>query len=189
MAQKRNRKIVVYAGMPGCGKTTQIMKQIAAFLKQHPKEKVIIYDINREKAYKDFPAISLEQIPHVKSGVYRIVEPDYNLVLATFVETFRNGLLILEDANFYLTAARNMTLWKILVSRRHMGMDVVLTFHSLARIPPYLYEMLNYIILFKTNENIDRVQNKIPNFDKVESIKNKINKNPNKYFHQVIEMM
>lgn len=185
----RNRKIVVYAGMPGCGKTTDILKTINAFLKQHPKEKVIIYDINREKAYAHFPAIDVDKIPFVKSGVYRIVSSDYEGVLKALSETFRNGLVVLEDANYYLTAARNMTLWQILVSRRHMGMDVILTFHSLARVPPYLYEMLNVICLFKTNENVDRVKSKIPNFDKVEKIKNKINKHPNKYYHEVIVQM
>lgn len=175
--------------MPGCGKTTQILKQILAFLKQHPKEKVIIYDINREPAYKNFPICELEQLPALKPGIYRIINPDYNKVLAAISETFRNGLVVLEDANYYLTAARNMTLWQILVSRRHMGMDVVLTFHSLARVPPYLYEMLNYIILFKTNENADRVKSKIPNFEMVDRVKNKINKHLNKYYHEIIEMI
>lgn len=180
----RNRKVIVFCGSRGKGKSTQIEKLINRY-----KEKVLIYDIHGESIYRKFTTIEVNKISKHLKGVAKVINADYDLVLTTLYSDFKNGLIVLEDANFYLNSARNEMLWRMLVQARHRGTDIVLTFHSLARIPPYVYEMMNDLVLFKTSENIDRIKNKIPNFQIIDTEKNLINKHSNNYYFKVLKLM
>lgn len=165
------------------GKTTMLKKIIAS-----QKQRVLIYDINNEEGYDAIPRINFVDIPTFK-GVKKIFHSDHLLCLDMFAKYLRNSLLVLEDANVYVTPARLQSLWNILVSCRHMGLDVCFTFHSLARVPPWLFEMTNDLILFKTSENPERVLAKIPDFEKVYKNWEEIKAHPDPHHKRIINLI
>lgn len=171
-------------GFPGTGKTTLLIKMI-----KKCKEKVLIFDINSEKDYKQFKEIKSDEIKSHKQGIARVTDLDFNKVLKILTTDFKNGLLILDDSNYYLTALRNNELWKILVSRRHLGIDIILTFQSLNRMPQNIIEMINYIILFKTSDSTDKINKRFEDVPKVLETFLILQKHSNRYQHYIINIM
>jgi len=154
---ERARKVMAVVGLTNTGKTTQIKKIIKSF--RHGK--VFILDKFDEKAYKVFPALPRKElIGHLKSGIYRLHSPhkeEQLQIVDQISEKFqKNGLIILEDASAYIPTMEYKPLTNIFAGRRHMGWDTILTFHSINRIPPFVLEALDVMILFKTNDNAEK---------------------------------
>ena len=181
----RLRKLITLIGGRGVGKTTTIIE-----IAKSNKEKVLILDFNAEVKYSQFPTIGIQDIGTF-TGIAKIHVTDFKTFLKYINLFYRNGLLILEDANAYLPTNKdaNKDWWNILVSMRHKGIDCICTYHSVARVPPYLYEMVNDIILFKTSENPERMKNKIPNFDEVFRVWLRLKASNNRYEKKLINIM
>ena len=122
-------------GRRGCGKTTMSKK----LLDRRPKEMpVIIYDINAE--YHDYYAEPFE---------------DFNIFLLRISdEKVRSTYILIEEATiFFSTASNYEEMRNVLVRARHTNNIVQLNFHSFRSVPKNIYELLDYVIVFKTNDN------------------------------------
>lgn len=175
----RGRKRILFIGGTEKGKSTQIRKLIHS-----RKEPVIIHNQGYQKAYAEFPSISLEQVAQMKSGKYQTHDPDHLTFFQTCVQNFRNGLLVAEDTSEYLTHTKNMTVYPLLIKLRHLGVDVIMVFHSLADTPKYVLRQCNEVILFKTGDVWKDCVDKITE-DKVEEFEKKFFtvKNHTNQFH------
>lgn len=182
MSERLNKTIII-AGAPGHGKTTKILELI----KNYPK-KVLIYDVNNEKAYSQFPLIQVNEIKNHSWGVARVFSTDIKTVVKTIDEHFWNGLVVFEDATKYLpSGVANVDYWRsIFTNYRHRNRDYFFTFHSLKRIPPFVYEMSNYLTLFKTREQFDGALKKVPNFNVVQTAYNKVQKAKDKFYNVTV---
>lgn len=74
----------------------------------------------------------------------------------------RNTNLIFEEATGFLRGAVNMKLQKLIIEKRHKNNNLVFLFHSINRVPPVIYEIANYIVLFKTNDQEQAIEKKYP---------------------------
>lgn len=158
---KRNRKLILVIGGVASGKTTFIFNNLKKL-----KEKCIIYDINREEIYKKLPVVSLEKIGIIKKGKWRNICKDPDIFFSTILKKYRNGILICDDFDRYQSVITD-DIRSLVIGYRHLGLDVILVFHSLARVLPIVYENCSDIFLFKTSEQPDRSIYKIPNYEKV----------------------
>ena len=59
-----------------------------------------------------------------------------------------NNKVVFEDASSYINANMKNTLKTLVVYSKQIGCDVYLIFHSINMMPPFLWNMVNYIILF-----------------------------------------
>ena len=160
----RANAVAILVGAPRTGKTTLTKAIIEA-----SKKKVLIYDVNNEEAYDDFKRMPLKKIPGWRSGKFKVFTDDPEELIYQIYQNVRNATIIFEDATSYINRDTTKYLRKILVSRRHMNLDIIFSFHSLNQVPPMIYEMSNYISLKKTNDTIQKVKglNKLPNPDDV----------------------
>ncbi|MGQ9847205.1 MAG: AAA family ATPase [Bacteroidales bacterium] len=158
----RSRRIILVIGCIGSGKTTLITN----FLKKYRNEPIIIYDINREIAYRNIRIIDHRNIRKIKKGIYRSICDDPYVFFDTIKQSFYNGVLILDDFDRYQSQISD-TIKNIIIGHRHKGLDIIIVFHSLARVMPVIYENASDIILFKTTESPDRALYKLPNYEAI----------------------
>jgi len=176
---------VGFVGLPGAGKTTQILKMIEDY--QHGK--VAILDKFQDEKFLIYPEMTREQIPHQQSGIYRVHHSEPLTIIDKFSASFEDGLLVLEDASAYLPKTEYKPMLNLFAGRRHKGIDLILTFHSINRIPPFVLEQLDKMILFKTNDHPEKyLKGNVPNPDLVSEIWQKVNEHPSPYFYWVIDL-
>ena len=124
----------------------------SSFVKNFIKGKnCLVFDINNE--YQDLET-------DVKKPRAKFIG-----LPAEFIETCfkrRNTNLIFEEATGFLRGAVNMKLQKLIIEKRHKNNNLLFIFHSINRVPPVIYEICNYIILFKTNDQENTILNKYP---------------------------
>lgn len=173
-------------GTRGTGKTTFIKR----LLNVHPAEKVLIFDTDDNVAFHEYDAIDAVLIPHVIKGTFRVINPNFELVLDCIDEGFRNGLLILEDATKYVGSIPPKNLQNIILASKQRNVDVLMTFHGFRSIAPRLYAWTNMLELFKTGENLDKIstKNNIPQLEKVLAVAAEVEAHPSKFHHKSIRL-
>lgn len=183
----RECKILIACGKRGVGKTIQTIKMIDEYVAGNPQKgvpprKALIFDVNDEFSsfnylgvQRSIKAIALKDILrfsiHPKIEVRR-VRPfwddgrkmtinDMAEALGIILDNFRNGLLLVEDINKYLSDAMPSDLIGSLATSRHIGLDIVSHFQNIGRAGnPKLLGNLNMIRLHKTNDTVERHKNK-----------------------------
>lgn len=162
MAEPRLNKITLVVGAPGCGKTTYIKTILSTI-----GRKALVYDINSERAYMEYPKIQPADIARHTSGIARVYSENDKELLGIIDKQFYNGLVVFEDSTIYMQNATAPHIRSLLTNFRHRNRDYIFTFHSFRRIPPFLYEMSNYIAIFKTQDSPSHSSDKIPNLTAV----------------------
>ena len=180
--EAREPLLMVAVGQKGVGKTystTQLISQYTANNPQTGKvaRKVLIYDVNME--YEQFKAISVDDVG--KYTMQRMVEvrrvlpllPDgrkANLtemveIMAKILDNYAGGLLILEDINKYLMGTQTQEIVGTLATNRHVDLDIIVHFQSLAAVTPRMFQNCSVIRFHKQQDEIDRYKNRIPYFE------------------------
>ncbi|MBO0930351.1 hypothetical protein [Fibrella aquatilis] len=182
----RANLVVLRVGFPRTGKTVHLKRLIET---AGQKKGVLIYDINNEAKYQDYPQITLAQLAKWKStGIYRIFSDDDQAVLAAIYKYAYNCMVVFEDATAYIKPNVQDEIRKLLVSRRHRNLDLLFTFHSLNRVPKQLYEMTNLLVLGKTSDGIENggTLQKVPNFELVKAAWQRVQAHESRYHYEVI---
>lgn len=125
----------IVIGGTGSGKSTFIKKMIA------DDKSAIIYDINNEY-YDD------SILPDIKT-------------FTTLACEQRNTTIVFEEATiFFNSITQNEKLKDLLVRKRHTGNRIYLVFHSIRSVPPYIFNLVNYVFLFRTADDESLVKSK-----------------------------
>ena len=183
----RECKILIACGKRGVGKTYETIRMIDEYVlgnlsKGIPPRKALIFDVNDEFSsfeyngqQRSIKAIAIKDVlkfsVHPKIEVRRIrpfwddgkklTINDMAEVLGIILDNFRNGLLLVEDINKYLSDAMPSDLIGSLATSRHIGLDIVSHFQNIGRAGnPKLLGNLNMIRLHKTNDTVERHKNK-----------------------------
>lgn len=73
--------------------------------------------------------------------------------------TIRNAVILIEESTIYLkTQGQNDDITELLVRARHQNNTVIMSFHSLQRVPKYVFELCNMVILHKTGDQLSDVR-------------------------------
>jgi hypothetical protein len=122
-------------GRRGCGKTTLSKKLLDTRPTGFP---CIVYDINNE--YQDYYGEPFEDF-------------DKFLIKISDEKIRRHYVLIEEATIFFNTQSNYFEMKNLLVRARHTGNIIQLNFHSFSSVPKGIYNLLDYVIVFKTNDN------------------------------------
>ena len=139
---------LVIGGM-GQGKTHFVRKTL---IKDKP---CFIFDVNGE--HNDLPL--------------KLTAPQSRYLLGTMDEFIRlcsqkheGTFCVFEDATGFLSGATGKPMKALIVAKRHPvelgGRNIVLFFHSIQTVPPFLFDTAEYCILFKTADDIASVKKK-----------------------------
>lgn len=159
----------IIIGRRGCGKTTLSKKLLSLRPKQMP---VMVYDVNDE--YKEF---------------YSEPFDDFDVFLNKISsENVRRHYILIEEATIFFNTQSNFQEMKnVLVRARHTGNIIQLNFHSFASIPKGIYNLLDYVTVFKTNDNLDSVTNRFDHPEVIATYQEAIKSN-DKYFHRTVSL-
>jgi phospholipid N-methyltransferase len=138
-------------GRSGCGKTT-LTKEM---LNRRPKEMpCMVYDINNE--YQDYYPERFEDFDVFLS---RLTDRD-----SDGKDIVKHFYIVIEEATIFFNTHSNFEDMKnVLVRARHTGNIIQLNFHSFSSIPKGIYNLLDYVIIFKTNDNEKSITDRFDN--------------------------
>ena len=187
----KRRNVVTVVGETEAGKTTLILELI----KDYDPERgmVTILDTQGESKLKQFAEINMNQITMQKSGIYRVMSQNWK----TFVDESRKnfmpgsekkGLVFIDDADL-IEQNEYKPLTDLLGGVRHKKVDFISSYHNLWRVPPYIMDNTQILILFKTGEAIEK--GNIKRFKKGARIMEaqiEVEENPNKHFYKIIPL-
>lgn len=152
---------IIVVGGTGTGKTTFVHEK----LRKVNKNSLFIYDVNNE--YKEFTRGN--------------PLPDREVFTDLGMNT-ENGVFVFEEATIYFkNKSTDEKLTEILVRKRHTNNTIFLVFHSLGSIPKYIYQLSNYIVLFKTNDSVSDVKQKFGRENFINAF-NEVQSNPDKHY-------
>ena len=179
----REPKLLVAVGKKGCGKSFTTDKMIKQYVfgnpqKGVPPRRVLIIDVNDE--YTQYKALRIVDVPlfsaHPIIEVRRIRPfldngqkmslDDIAQALFQVLQTFKNGLLLIEDINKYISDTMPNDLIGAICTNRHIGVDIVLHYQSIGRITSKVWQNVNIIRLHKFTDTVKRHKHKYE--DKVE---------------------
>jgi hypothetical protein len=156
-------------GKRGCGKTTMSK----ALLKQRPDGMpCMIYDVNNE--YFDFYDQPFEDF-------------DIFLIKISDDEVRRHYILIEEATIFFSTHSRYEDMMNVLVRARHTGNIIQLNFHSFSSVPKNIYHLLDYVIVFKTNDTLKDVTDRFDKPDVIQAFKD-AQASGDKHFYTTVKL-
>lgn len=178
----RERQIILIIGTTVTGKTYFL----GNLIKSKKLQKILVYDINREKTYQKLKVIHPIMLDKFKKGKRRIIDRDFKTVISCMLRMYRNGILILDDLDRY-SQYISQDLQSLLIGHRHVGLDIICVFHSLARPLPVFYENCNTILLKKTSEQPSRAIYKLPNVKIILEAFESLQKTKNQFASVVIK--
>ncbi|RFZ84775.1 hypothetical protein DYU05_03985 [Mucilaginibacter terrenus] len=178
----------IVVGRKGTGKSTKLAKIASAY---PADSKVLIIDVNGSPAYNQFKEITINQVKLLRKGVVRLLGTPSTETLLIIARDFRDGLVIFEDCTKYIEGNVRPEIKTFLVDHRMFRVDLIFTFHSLKRVPPFFWEMISYVTLLKTQETFSQgmYRNRVPNYEKVLAAFNKVNAHPDNYYSITVETL
>ena len=143
-------------GMTGQGKSRYAHRMI----KEDTECNVMVWDVNNEYGtHPTNPEWSLHLSTNINSARCRYTGGDPG----KFIELCglkRDCIIVFEEATAFFKGQIGKNLVELVIRKRHTNNRYVFLFHSIRAIPPALLDFLNYVILFKTSDNIQIVKDK-----------------------------
>ena len=97
----------------------------------------------------------------VKYDPFNEYEKGYNIEIDNFLQLdYKNKLILIEEATSVLSFYNRIDIIKMLTRRRHNNVSSVFVFHSIRSIPVYIFDFLDGIFFFRTNDRRDIVEKK-----------------------------
>ena len=200
----REPKLLVAVGKKSCGKSFSTKKMMQEYAYSNPKRRVLIIDVNDE--YSDIKAIRIQDVgifsvhpmveirrirPFLDDGKKMTLD-DIASTLFIILETYRNGLLLVEDINKYISDTMPNDLVGAICTNRHIGVDIIMHYQSIGRITSKVWQNLNIIRMHKITDSVKRHKHKYEDkyeyLSIAELIINKQYENGNKHFFLYVDI-
>lgn len=132
----------------GQGKTTFCKKMVQ-------NKPCLVFDVNNE-----YPFGLVEDDPDAPQC------RDTQLDMPTFINfcssAVFNKIVVIEDATGFFRGNMSGDFIRMIQRKRHANNNYVLLFHSIGSVPRQIFDFVNYVVLFKTNDNAAIVEKKYP---------------------------
>ncbi len=97
----------------------------------------------------------------VKYDPFNEYEKGFNIEIDNFLQLdYKNKLILVEEATSVLSFYNRIDIIKMLTRRRHNNVSSIFVFHSIRTIPVYIFDFLDGIVFFRTNDRRDIVEKK-----------------------------
>lgn len=146
--------LILIIGMTGQGKSPKILELIEG-------KKCFVYDVNNEYGkrtkYPGQTPVNLSDDVNAERARYTAMDKkEFIQMCMNKTET----ICVLEDATAFFRGAQSEQVMLMVTRKLFNRNDYVFVFHSINRVPPFFMELANYVILFKTNDEITNVERK-----------------------------
>ncbi len=195
----RERQVNIIVAAPGYGKSSLMAEIIKRFYK---RENVLLFkkfmNINDpafsfipEKPFASYISGSAKFADNDATMLGKKPKEKYRFFLQAVLKSYRNGLLIVDDAGSYERYTTSDELNELVMMRRHMGVDVFYLFHSMSFLPIEMLPYTNNVIIGHTTDNFAYKAAKLPEMEKLIEAKERIAQkvaSGNKYYKEVIKL-
>jgi hypothetical protein len=157
--------LILVIGHTGQGKTPYVNSALGNERVPVPgeiKPKYRLSSVSKKQYIFDLNNEYLLPIDTQRANFMRHVDCDINKFIET-VKTLKGYNVVIEDATGFLRGRQSAEFARLLVAKMHAKNNYFILFHSLNRVPPELMEMANFVVLFKTNDNLDLIYKKFRN--------------------------
>jgi len=173
---------MIACGETGVGKTYRNLAEIKGYMNgdrssKNKGRKVLCFDTNGDD-YKGFPSVNPNHVKALtKIAARRILpfHPNGSLmssaekveIIEKVLRHYRNGLLVLDDVDHYMAGAKGQSMVGALCTVRHLGLDILFSHQSLAKITTTQWQNCTWLRLHHQVDDIARYKNRIPNYHSV----------------------
>jgi hypothetical protein len=184
----REPLLMIAIGKKGVGKSYQHVKLMNSYVMGDYNRgivgrKCLVMDVNDEYSEYKIKAISLTDIalftahPQIEIRRVRPFHPngarmtldEWSQALFYVLSVFRNGMLVIEDINKFVSDHMPADLVGAICTNRHVGLDIIMSYQSIGRITTKLWGNSNCVRFHKNIESVERHQMKYP--DKYEFLR------------------
>jgi hypothetical protein len=184
----REPLLIVACGKKGVGKSYQHNLMMQGYVMGDPyrgikPRKCLILDVNDEYGTYGIRALSLTDValftihPYIEMRRIRPFHPngarmtldEWANAVFYVLNTFKNGLLLIEDPNKWHSDHLPADLVGAICTNRHVGLDILLSYQSIGRINTKIWGNTNLVRFHKNTESVERHKQKFP--DKEEYMK------------------
>lgn len=160
-------KAYLIVGGTNTGKTTYLKERLS---KVGNKKSIIIYDVNDE--HKELYPYKFTDIDTFMGNLIRV----------------KSAVIAIEEATiFFNNRGTSDELTQILVQKRHTHNYIFLCFHSLRAVPHFVYDLCNYLTLFKTNDSLTVIDQKFKD-ERINEIFDRVRINSNEHYYEVLKI-
>jgi hypothetical protein len=100
----------------------------------------------------------------------------------------KNSCIVFEEATSYLSVkGREEKLVNLITRSRHTNNVILLIFHSIADLPPYIYRHSEFCCIFKTNDFRNTLDTKFRKDSKFIHYYDRVRLNPNDHYFEIFE--
>ena len=179
---ERQPMILLVCGETGVGKTYRNKQEIKRYMMDHlavgkKGRKVLAFDTNDDD-YPQFRTVSPNHLKALTKVSSRRIRPfnsdgspmdndEKKEVITKIMKHFKNGLVVLDDIDHYMTGAKGQSMIGALCTVRHKGIDIVLTDQSVAKITTSEWQNCTWLRLHHQVDDVTRYRERIPKYQMV----------------------
>jgi energy-coupling factor transporter ATP-binding protein EcfA2 len=143
-------KAILLVGARGTGKSTRFRELIS---KAHPNAR-LLYDVNGEhKDLYPYPLLGFNEFTDLGVRSY-------------------DAVIGIEEATIFLpTRGENEDVKNFMVKARHRRNTIIMCFHSFRLVPRYIFDLSDYVEVFKTADSESLIESKFESPELVEVFK------------------
>jgi|TARA_Y100000114_G_scaffold21423_1_gene17210 Cdc6-like AAA superfamily ATPase len=180
---KRQSLFFIIVGTNGTGKTTLLNN----ILTETNRDKVLVVEPEGLE-WQHYKEINYDQIISFTKGKAKVINPSPEEIEQLM--DFNNGTLVLDDCRYYANKRLQTAIRKILIRRRQNAVDIFAVAHGLSEVPPDFLTFCTHIIMFKTNDWLQRLRNSADReqIQVIKQVREKVNADTNPHNFRVISM-
>ena len=179
---ERQPMIMLVCGETGVGKTYRNKQEIKHYMMDHlaigkKGRKVLAFDTNDDD-YPEFKTVSPNHLKALTKVSSRRIRPfngdgspmdneEKKQVITKIMKHYKNGLVVLDDIDHYMTGAKGQSMIGALCTVRHKGNDVLLTHQSVAKITTSEWQNCTWLRLHHQVDDVTRYKERIPKYQMV----------------------
>ena len=179
---ERQPMIMLVCGETGVGKTYRNKQEIKHYMMDHlaigkKGRKVLAFDTNDDD-YPQFKTVSPNHLKALTRVSSRRIRPfngdgspmdneEKKQVITKIMKHYKNGLVVLDDIDHYMTGAKGQSMIGALCTVRHKGIDVLLTHQSVAKITTSEWQNCTWLRLHHQVDDVTRYKERIPKYQMV----------------------
>ena len=166
-------KVILITGRKRSGKT----QFSNALIKAATNKTALVYQSPRDTTFNYLPLIADAKKYIGQRGRTSEIFVEYEDFLLMAYKA-KNSIILIDDFTGYEADRISMNFRRLLSRNRHAGNTIIIVTHSLSDTPKRLFNLLDMIILFKTNENMISNLNRLPEFEQLNNAVNKLKSKP-----------
>lgn len=179
---ERQPMVILACGETGVGKTYRNKMEIKRYMRDNAESgkkgrKVLSFDTNDDD-YPEFRTVSPDHIKALTKVSARRIRPfkkdgtpmdddEKRGVVEKILKYYRNGLIVLDDIDHYMSGAKGQSMIGALCTVRHKGIDILLTHQSIAKISTSEWQNCTWLRIHHQVDDVTRYRDRIPKYQLV----------------------